>query len=51
VFLAIAIICFGPQKFPALGKGRAEGIRNFKDSFKAVGPEETRIPFEDGQGS
>ena len=51
VILAIAIIFFGPQKLPALGKGRAEGIRNFKDSFKAVGPEETRIPFEDGQGS
>ena len=51
VILAIAIIFFGPQKLPALGKGLAEGIRNFKDSFKAVGPEETRIPFEDGQGS
>jgi len=37
VILAIALIFFGPQKLPALGKGLAEGIRNFKDSFKAVG--------------
>jgi sec-independent protein translocase protein TatA len=51
LILAIALIFFGPQKLPALGKGLAEGIRNFKDSFKAVGPEETRTPTEDGQGS
>jgi sec-independent protein translocase protein TatA len=51
VILAIALIFFGPQKLPALGKGLAEGIRNFKDSFKAVGPEETRTSTEDGQGS
>ena len=51
VILAIAIIFFGPQKLPALGKGLAEGIRNFKDSFKAVSPEETRASNEDGQAS
>jgi len=51
VILAIALIFFGPQKLPALGKGLAEGIRNFKDSFKAVGPEETCTPFENGHGS
>jgi len=51
VILAIALICFGPQKLPALGKGLAEGIRNFKDSFKAVGPEESRAPSENSQGS
>jgi sec-independent protein translocase protein TatA len=51
VILAIAVIFFGPQKLPALGKGLAEGIRNFKDSFKTVGPEEIRTPTEDRQGS
>jgi sec-independent protein translocase protein TatA len=47
VILAIAIIFFGPQKLPALGKGLAEGIRNFKESFKAIRPEETSAPNKD----
>jgi sec-independent protein translocase protein TatA len=47
VILAIAIVFFGPQKLPALGKGLAEGIRNFKDSFKAVSPEDTRVSHEE----
>lgn len=34
VILAIAILLFGPQKLPELGKGLAQGIRSFKDSFK-----------------
>ena len=51
VILAIAVIFFGPQKLPALGKGLAEGIRNFKDSFKAASPEETPAPNEERQGS
>jgi sec-independent protein translocase protein TatA len=51
VILAIALIFFGPQKLPALGKGLAEGIRNFKDSFKVGSPEETRVPNEDSQRS
>jgi len=51
VILAIAIIFFGPQKLPALGKGLAEGIRNFKDSFKASSPEETHASNENSQGS
>jgi sec-independent protein translocase protein TatA len=34
VILAIAILFFGPQKLPSLGKGLAEGIRNFKGSLK-----------------
>jgi sec-independent protein translocase protein TatA len=51
VILAIAIVFFGPQKLPDLGKGLAAGIRNFKDSLKAVSPDETRTPNEDSQGS
>jgi sec-independent protein translocase protein TatA len=36
VILAIALLFFGPQKLPELGKGLAQGIRNFKDSLKEV---------------
>lgn len=34
VILLIAVLFFGPQKLPELGKGLAEGIRSFKDSVK-----------------
>jgi sec-independent protein translocase protein TatA len=40
VILAVALFCFGPKKLPELGKGLAEGIRNFKDSLKGTAPEE-----------
>jgi sec-independent protein translocase protein TatA len=36
VILAVALLLFGPQKLPELGKGLAEGIRNFKNSMKDV---------------
>lgn len=36
VILAVAVIFWGPQKLPELGKGLAEGIRNFKRSVKEV---------------
>jgi sec-independent protein translocase protein TatA len=34
VIFAVALFCFGPKKLPELGKGLAEGIRNFKDALK-----------------
>ena len=40
VILAVALFCFGPKKLPELGKGLAEGIRNFKDSLKGAQSEE-----------
>jgi sec-independent protein translocase protein TatA len=40
VILAVALFCFGPKKLSELGKGLAEGIRNFKDSLKGTVPEE-----------
>ena len=40
VILAVALFCFGPKKLPELGKGLAEGIRNFKDSLKGTASEE-----------
>ncbi len=36
VILAIALVFFGPQKLPELGKGLAQGIRSFKDALKDV---------------
>jgi len=35
IILAIALLFFGPQKLPELGKGLAQGIRSFKDSLKS----------------
>lgn len=40
VILVIAIVFFGPKKLPELGKGLAQGIRSFKDSFKSDTPED-----------
>jgi sec-independent protein translocase protein TatA len=33
VILVVALFVFGPKKLPELGKGLAEGIRNFKDAI------------------
>jgi sec-independent protein translocase protein TatA len=35
VILVIVVLIFGVNKIPQLGKGLGEGIRNFKESFKA----------------
>jgi sec-independent protein translocase protein TatA len=32
--IAIALLLFAPSKFASLGKGLAEGIRNFKTALK-----------------
>ncbi|HUO27957.1 MAG TPA: twin-arginine translocase TatA/TatE family subunit [Bryobacteraceae bacterium] len=47
LILAIALLFFGPQKLPELGKGLAQGIRSFKDSLKSVDPNETTPPPKD----
>jgi sec-independent protein translocase protein TatA len=41
VILAIALLFFGPQKLPELGKGLAQGIRGFKEGLKGE-PEEPK---------
>lgn len=33
VILGIALLLFGPQKLPELGKGLGEGIRGFKKAI------------------
>ena len=43
LILAIALLLFGPQKLPELGKGLAQGIRSFKDSIKGT-PDEPVPP-------
>jgi sec-independent protein translocase protein TatA len=35
VIFGIALLVFGPKKFPELGKGIGEGIRGFKAAMKA----------------
>jgi sec-independent protein translocase protein TatA len=35
VIFGILLLLFGANKLPAIGKGLGEGIRNFKDAFKA----------------
>jgi len=35
IILAIALLLFGPQKLPELGKGLGEGIRGFKNALKS----------------
>jgi sec-independent protein translocase protein TatA len=39
----IAIVFFGPKRLPELGKGLGEGIRGFKDAFRAE-PEKPAAP-------
>jgi len=34
VILFIALLVFGPNKLPELGKGLGDGIRSFKDSMR-----------------
>ena len=34
IVILIALLLFAPAKFGSLGKGLAEGIRNFKDGMK-----------------
>ena len=41
IILVVAVFVFGPKKLPELGKGLAEGIRSFKDGFKADPPKDT----------
>ena len=45
LILGIAILFFGPQKLPELGKGLGRGIRGFKESLRDVSsdtPTETK---------
>jgi len=46
VILAVAILMFGPNKLPELGKGLAEGIKSFKEGVKEIQePEKPQKPL------
>jgi len=44
LILGIALLFFGPQKLPELGKGLAQGIRSFKGALKEATPEDPGPP-------
>jgi len=46
VILAVALFLFGPKKLPELGKGLAEGIRNFKNAMKPGATNDTAVTAE-----
>lgn len=35
LILVICLVVFGPKRLPELGKGLGEGLRGFKDAFRA----------------
>ena len=37
VILVVGLLVLGPKKLPELGKGLAEGIRNFKKAINDTG--------------
>jgi sec-independent protein translocase protein TatA len=43
IILVIAIVIFGANRLPELGKGLGKGIRNFKDATREAA-EEPRKP-------
>ena len=42
IILLIVIIIFGANKLPQLGRGIGQGMRNFKDSIKDGGVDDTK---------
>ena len=45
IILIAALFIFGPKKLPELGKGLAEGIRNFKKAVNDTSePEKPQAP-------
>ncbi|MGZ4032126.1 MAG: twin-arginine translocase TatA/TatE family subunit [Tumebacillaceae bacterium] len=41
MILVIALIVFGPNKLPQLGRSAGKGIKEFKDSMKGLIDDET----------
>ncbi len=44
VILVVALLIFGPQKLPELGKGLGEGIRGFKRAMRDTDPDDHKNP-------
>jgi len=49
VVIVIAVLLFGTSRLPAVGKGLAEGIRNFKTALKGPEEEKKEPPKEEEQ--
>ncbi len=44
IIVGVALFFFGPKKLPELGKGLADGIRNFKSGLKEGDDDVTKKP-------
>ena len=44
IILVIAVVIFGANRLPELGRGLGKGIRNFKDATREAAAEEPRKP-------
>jgi len=42
VIAVVGLFVFGPKKLPELGKGLAQGIREFKDAMNGNTPDEKK---------
>jgi sec-independent protein translocase protein TatA len=42
VIAIVGLFVFGPKKLPELGKGLAQGIREFKDAMNGVNDKEEK---------
>ena len=49
VVIVIAFLLFGTSRLGDVGKGLAEGIRNFKAALKQPDPPKNEAPKEDDQ--
>lgn len=47
VILVVALLIFGPNKLPELGKSLGQGIREFKKSVGSIQEEVTKAVTED----
>jgi sec-independent protein translocase protein TatA len=44
IILVIAVVIFGANRLPELGRGLGKGIRNFKDATREAGAAATEEP-------
>lgn len=47
LILIVALVIFGPQKLPELGKSLGQGIREFKKATQAITDEVTKVAVEE----
>lgn len=47
IVLIIALVVFGPNKLPELGRSAGKGFREFKDSVTGSGSDEPKAQIEE----